>query len=502
MERRFHDRFRGLVRAHGIYTIAKHDAAKNKVIGRAKTVAEPVTVDVWADHLAGRVGLGIVPIDDNAQSRFGAIDVDIYDLDFKAVENSIRKLSFPLILCRTKSGGVHLYLFTSEPVSAKLIRDKLMEFAVALGFPGVEIFPKQIQLANDDDTGNWINVPYFNVAKTDRWAFYKGKQLSAEKFLDLADKIAVDAAALEKINAPGNGLLDGGPPCLQHLARAGFPEGTRNNGLFNLGVYCRLYFGDDWETELDKMNREYMAPPLSSNETQTIIKSLKRKKYFYKCNDQPISSVCNRAICLNRKHGVGGNADDPGVVFGGLVKLDTRPPTWIVDVNGIRVELNDTADLIAQDRFRVLCIERLNILPNKVTAKSWEKIVQQMLERLEIVDAPDDAGPIGQFMSLVETFTSERGMAKDRDELILGKPWLNRGRVYFRSADLLRYLEQQRFYEIRNARRAWAILREHGAEHGQFQIKGKCVRVWHIPEFKQIEGELDAPRPDVKGDDF
>ena len=32
-------------------------------------------------------------------------------------------------MCRSKSGGAHIFLFAKEPTQAKLIRDKLIEWA-------------------------------------------------------------------------------------------------------------------------------------------------------------------------------------------------------------------------------------------------------------------------------------------------------------------------------------------------------------------------------------
>ena len=32
-------------------------------------------------------------------------------------------------------------------------------------------------------------------------------------------------------------VIANGPPCLQFLTSKGFPEGTRNNGLFNIGIF-------------------------------------------------------------------------------------------------------------------------------------------------------------------------------------------------------------------------------------------------------------------------
>ena len=77
----------------------------------------------------------------------------------------------------------------------------------------------------------------------------------------------------------------------------GFPEGTRNNGLFDVGVFLRKKFSDDWEKKLEEKNFQYMKPPLGAADVLTVIKSLSNRDYQYKCNDQPIAAHCNAAVC-------------------------------------------------------------------------------------------------------------------------------------------------------------------------------------------------------------
>jgi hypothetical protein len=71
--------------------------------------------------------------------------------------------------------------------------------------------------------------------------------------------------------------LKDGPPCLQVLLRQGFPEGTRNNGLFNLGVYLRKAYPDDWETKILEYNQAIMDPPLDLKRLTLSLLSCIRK---------------------------------------------------------------------------------------------------------------------------------------------------------------------------------------------------------------------------------
>ena len=85
--------------------------------------------------------------------------------DHKKLINKIQNLKIPLIVFRSKSGGAHVFLFTSDYVSLALMQDKLNEIRSVLGYGGSEVFPKQRELKSKDDTGNFLNLPYFNGDK-------------------------------------------------------------------------------------------------------------------------------------------------------------------------------------------------------------------------------------------------------------------------------------------------------------------------------------------------
>ena len=47
------------------------------------------------------------------------------------------------------------FCLPQTPVSAERMRDKLTEIKTLLGYGGSEVFPKQIQLKSQDDTGKF-----------------------------------------------------------------------------------------------------------------------------------------------------------------------------------------------------------------------------------------------------------------------------------------------------------------------------------------------------------
>ncbi len=477
--------FEGLLRAHGTYEI-KGERADGKKQGKATTVREDVTPEKWQAHLDGKTGIGIIPINDDSNCKFGAIDVDQYDgLDIKAINNKLKEYKLPLFPCMSKSGGVHLYLFTTDWVPAEAMQNKLRDIAAALGFGGSEIFPKQAYiLADRGDVGQWINMPYFGNERT-------CNGMDAAKFAQAAmlNRLTPDDFNKLKIKQPESDF-DDGPPCLQHLSAQGFPQGTRNNGLFNVAVYCRKRDPDNWQRDMEKLNAKLMDPPLSSSEVQGVIKSASRKDYQFTCSKAPIAPYCNAAVCKLRKFGIDGSNDLPAIHS--LTKFNTNPPIWFLDIDGGgRLEL-ETDDLQNQRRFQRKCMEKLNTMPNKMSDQAWTKLINHLLENLTIVEAPADASPIGQLFEHLERFVTGRVQAKNRDELLLGKPFTDESKHYFRISDFMAYLDRMHFRDYK-VHQVTSILKQNEAEHHFFNCKGKGVNCWSVPLFQKAQGDFDTP---------
>ena len=113
-----------------------------------------------------------LPINSKNLCCFGCIDVDVYPLDHAALVRACAGIDVPAVVCRSKSGGAHIYFFIEGWIAASDMRDKLSEIAASLGYGSAEIFPKQEKLLIDrGDVGNFINLPYFDVDRTLRPAF-------------------------------------------------------------------------------------------------------------------------------------------------------------------------------------------------------------------------------------------------------------------------------------------------------------------------------------------
>jgi hypothetical protein len=489
----FLELFNGYDKAYGIYKV-EQTTSSGKAKGQASTIVADVTPELWVKHLTGKQGIGIIPIKNDNTCYFGAIDIDIIGVNFVEIIKKLKRHNFPFVPCRSKSGGCHLFIFLASPVSAKIMQTKLREMAATLGYGNSEIFPKQIEVLTErGDLGQWINMPYFNDLRGLRYAVNEiGEALSIADFLSLAYKsrITVDEFAAIQVEIISDEITDG-PPCLQYLITQGFQEGMRNNGLFNIGVYARKAFPDEWEKKTEEYNQMFMIPALLSSEVQQVLKSVKKKTYIYTCNQAPINAFCNKALCITRKYGIGPDMSLPNL--SNLTKFNSNPPIWFIDVEGAgRMELT-TEDLQTQERFQRRCIEALNMMPPIINKMTWQQIVQRLLDTVVLIIAPADASPSGQLIEHLERFCTSRVHARDKNEILLGKPYSENTHHYFRMSDFISYLDRHHFKEFKVHKISSIIKEQLKAEHTFLVLKGKGVNVWKVPEFQLQDSDHDVP---------
>lgn len=493
--------FDGLKIAYGTYKIEKQQA-NGKNTGRAAIVREPRTTALWEGHLSGKGrGIGIIPINEDNKCVWGCVDVDQYPLDHKVLVEKIRKLKLPLVVCRSKSGGAHCFLFTTEWVDAKDMQATLQQISAALGYGGSEIFPKQIKLHLDrDDVGNFLNLPYYDAEDGLRYAIKDdGTSATIEEFFELYEsyKQTPEQLTALQVGDPEEVLpMKDGPPCLQFLLKNKISEGGRNNGLFNIGVYLRKAYPDSWESEILTYNMQYLEPPLPLSEVNIVAKQLEKKDYAYRCSDSPINAHCNKDLCQTRKHGIG--AAIQGAAIANLRKYNSNPPVWFLDVNGEPVEL-DTEALMSQAAFQKCCMEQLNFMPRSVSKQVWEGRIGGLMNEMRdnesaIIDVAEDASISGQFYDYLEEFCAHMQKANDKEEILLKRPWTDEetSMTFFRLKDFEAYLKRNKFFEYKLHKIAQR-LRDMGAQSRMMKIKGRAVRVWEIPAFDVADTDIKTP---------
>ena len=496
---KFKNIFSGLDRAHGEYRYSETKVS-GKRDGQSYTKHEAPTLQMFADHLEGKnPSLGIVPIRDDATAIWGCIDIDEYPLDHEKILSKIRQYKFPLVMCASKSFGAHLFLFSKKPQPASLFQQKLKEIASYIGYANTEVFPKQIKLASEKDAGSWLNLPYHGET---RYAFLdNGEGASLDEFFELYDKYACDDISKIAIKVEQD-IIKNGPPCLQVLTTQGFPEGTRNNGLFNIGIFYRKSNPDSWKQLMEKYNREYMDPPLDANEVTVLQKQVGADKtdgslkYMYKCTQPPVESVCNKALCKTRKYGVGVSGSDHPV-YSDLRALESDPKIWFLNIDSDTVETSNWKNIKYHEGLRDLVSDQLLRFIPQMKQKDWNDILANLFETITKISVPEDVSKVGEFKDYLMEFCVGRGESFSVDELDMEKPFtdyenkisfgegitpFNAYPTYFRLRDLSKWLENSKNFK---QSRAWIVQRLknlHGVDVLVYPNKTQA-RAWAIPSF-------------------
>ena len=484
-QNKFIEIFTGLDRAYG-QTQSREKNEAGKLEGRSWLVKEPITRDKWINHLEGKEpSLGIIPIDDNNQCKWGAIDIDTYDgFDYKKLIKKIVENKLPLIVCKSKSGGAHVFLFVSEPVLAKDMQIKLKEIAVWLGYGDCEIFPKQIEL-NSKGTGNFLNLPYNHPEFPTRYAFDdKGNALIElgmfikhyeTKVLSNLSMVVID----KPVTAKKNEDFKGAPPCLVTLASQGFPEGSRNMALFQLGIYLRERFPEKLEEKLDYYNSKYFKPPLPSREVLTIFKQVEDKKYFYRCEEPMFKTVCEKIKCQSQKFGVGNSATNEIM---GLKKWVSDNPVYELTHNG-KVIILTVDQLSSHSEYRKQCIAQANESPRPMAPAIWADMVDALLKNMQkddFIQLPGEVTAKGQFLNQLQIFIENNRGAKDRQDVLQGMVFELKDYYFFKPQAFRDFLKTKRFAKASDSEQ-YKMFEEFQGTTAKLKVNNNPEHCWKIP---------------------
>lgn len=496
--------FRGHPEVYGVHVPEPHAKEGEKAQGKSFTKTEKVIEDLYLKHLHGEQSLGIAPLTPDGNVYFVAIDVDVYPLNPLKYLKVIEKAAFPLVAFRSKSGGLHLYMFFSEPVPVTKVMPLINIIRHLLALPSdTEVFPKQLRLTGGS-SGNWINIPFFNFSETKRYAYnQKGQQLELEDALKLAMSSRVTLNQLkELIKALPLSLA---PPCLQTIFLSGGADaGERNIFLFNCAVYSKDRFGEDFGENLHALNKK-LDSPLDYTELDTsIVSSHNKKDYTYQCKNSILTSYCDKDICRTREHGI----DSTGIsnlTYEDLVQINTSSPQYIWTVNGSKMNFFSESELINQTKFRELCLRQLHKIPKRMTDVEWAKILNRALENV-IVKVPDIADDmsfdslwvmkVGEFLSRQQAVRP----AQLNDGLIYFQA--SQGRLHFKSDRLLAFLVNSNMFKECSPAQHRKLLKSLGAKQSRMNVgNGVVIRTWYVDIIKlQTEGKLlDVPVNRVDG---
>lgn len=462
-------------------------------------VKSAATVEIWEEHLSGQKLIGTTPILDDNKVMWGCLDVDVYQNrnTIEQIHTTIYDHELPFTLCRSKSGGAHIYLFVSEPIPAKDMIDKLKSFSAFFGQGVCEIYPKQPKIGNrkdDSKYGNWLNMPY-SGNPTLQYAMDKNKKsLNPEEFIQYIEskKLTKEQFNLLAVPALAEELLPEGPPCLNYIFQHRTKESeNRNITLSNVAVYLKKAEPTEWKTALHKFNKKF-SDPLPDKEVDAIISSYEKKDYKYQCAQEPLCRYCDAKLCGQRRHGIGQEEFLPN--NRSLTQLKSDPPLWFLTLDDEEIQLT-TSEFDVFNQFNQKVMERLLFKYPPIKQEDWIKQQNLLLKNCTQIDVPFEMTPVGQFVEYLSMFCSS---ASDELEHIRNGPVKQAGGWFvFRMIDLKEFLNQQRFSELPDNKLLSTLKRTLKADTTRVAVQNTQIRCWRINS-KYLHLDASLPMPNLE----
>jgi len=272
----------------------------------------------------------------------------------------------------------------------------------------------------------------------------------------------------------------GAPPCLVTLASRGFAQGSRNECLFQVGIYLRQRFQDtELEQKLDEYNLKYFHPPLPSKEVQTLLNQVSDKKnYFYRCKLPVFKDVCEEMKCKNTKFGIGKGTTSSIV---SLKKFVSDDPMFEVTHNG-KVLVIDGDTLAEFPRYRRACVKQINESPQPIRGDAWADKVQSLFDDpgFEEVIMPGEVSSNGQFLSYLQIFIENNGGAKDRQDMLQGMVYEQENNYMFKPQAFRDFLKTKRFNKLSDVGQ-FKVFSDFKGTAEKLRINDKVTHIWKIP---------------------
>lgn len=260
-------------------------------------VKQPLTRDVYADHLVGTTPMGVYPLashNDQWWCVWGCSDIDIEDYEGACrLRDALEAGGIHAIVERSRSKGYHVWVFASSPVPASDMRRMLLAAHQVADYPAREVNPKQETLA-PGQYGNYVRLPYPNHADMSapnrRCLDSYGNPMTLQQFIEWAESHLNEPSRIAELAS-----FYKEPPRPRPLFNADYQEcDSLQDALRNTSARARVIWRDgplpgrDRSTTLARLAYECRDSGLNPSETKVVVSDADRRwgKFFMRTDGE------------------------------------------------------------------------------------------------------------------------------------------------------------------------------------------------------------------------
>ena len=431
---------------------------KGKVVCRRRTIKGAPDNEAWHKHFAGEEILGLVPICDDGTTTWGCLDIDDPKIAIERVWE--RAEGMPIYPCVSKSGCVHVFVFYERPLAPAQVRADLDALRDHLKLPKrhVEIFPKQEKITASG-TASPIAIPYgYQNSQC-----FRGEYLTQAQFVTQVERVVAIATDVkvpsyitmaEALFQKDGTEYDEWRKTSCAMKDWGHAIGSDAVAYSLWDKWCQ--FNDSYDREKNWQEWGRMAPAASDSDVSW--------RYL---------------VSMGMS----------GVDISNLIKYNTQPPTYTVEINGKAVPCT-SHELRNANELARLAFEYADFVMTPPKKETHNMMLRDLLANMVTKEAPVDASKEGMFLSLVGAFCTRQGTKKTLDAVLDGGVYVDGDRTYFEASELMRYLKSRGFTGLSGTDQ-WSALERHRNASVYIHDNGSVHQLWVIDSFRSDE-EFDV----------
>ncbi len=239
-----------------------------------------------------------------------------------------------------------------------------------------------------------------------------------------------------------------GPICLDTISKINATS-NQHNFLVDCATFFKRKYPDNWIEPMQWVNVNVLRPPGNPDKLTEIIKTVKDKQYFPRCQEEPMASFCHSKACRLQKYGVGEGNAGAGQDMA-LTVIDTVPAIYFVGEDDNRMKLSSD-ELTNLTKYRNKCLDHQRDFPVNVTAKDWILLIHTLIkDAVKVQPSVLHRKNVKELEALERYFSSHvpRWVRSRGEEYLNGKVCddvrirIKDERIYFKWSKLMRWLEK------------------------------------------------------------
>ena len=452
------------------------DKERNKIKPEYIWSKQAVLPQHYQQHIDGKISIGIQPCTKDGKAFFGCIDIDpknYKEFNIPILLSYLEKYKLPLVPCRSKSGGLHIYLFMTEAISAQTMRDALASILLPLELKRTtEIYPKQVELEP------------VKIAISSR--------VSPDELDQLI--IRVDTEIL----MGGDPEFEDGPCCLQRLSKTKLGDG-RDRFMYNYMVFAKKKYGKElWKDKVNEANKYFTKPwPLKKILEKT--NSWDKDTAGHTCNDEILEPVCMKHVCVKRAFGIKSDTTSTFPLFSGLqVIMSTTPKLRFTvekpDGKPCECEAANSDIFTTQKKLLDLVWLQAGFYPDPLSPKQYRAFLNLVMKTVTRVYPAAGTDIKDQLYQHLYEYCVNSAQAKKRRDIRGGLCWTEEGFHHFLFSSFFETLPLKWKLDSRDT--GIIMKQELGAEDDvSYNIDDKTQKVWRLKQMKVDQIEFKKPKP-------